>query len=296
VSGMDPLNTYWNPNREDNFTTATEAGRVAAQASGYFFARNEGWVPRSDLPAPDPVQNYASLDSFWNAERGDNFLTATDAGRSAARSAGYLFVRREGWTLIGGGPAPLQCWWNSRRQDNYTTGMAEGVHASQAAGYVFVRNEGYLWNQPSGLCLFWDERRGDNFTAGSREGYLAAAAAGYRFIRGEFGPSQQAPGTVPLKLYWNGEREDNFTLAHPESEAAARTAGYVFVRNEAWVYPNQSSIPSNLDVQRELRSYWNSTRQDHILAIQGEETERTARSAGYELLRVEGYVASRNPG
>lgn len=37
------------------------------------------------------------LDLFWHPGRGDNFLTATIDGRNAAKAAGYVQVRREGF-------------------------------------------------------------------------------------------------------------------------------------------------------------------------------------------------------
>lgn len=288
---MDPLNTYWNATRQDNFTTATEAGRLAAAAAGYRFIRNEGWIPRGDRPAPDAT-SYAPLENYWSGERSDNFLTGSDAGRAEATRAGsgYQLLRREGW-IWKVGNEPLKLWWNAERRDNYTTGSPAGADAATQAGYRFIRNEGHLADQPTGLCLFWNEGRRDNFTSSTNEGRLAAAQAGYRFIRREYGFRAQLPGTVPLKLYWNASRQDNFTLANPASEAAAWQAGYTFIRVEGWVYPTLSAIPSGASFRREVRTYWHQDRLDNILTIEGEETERVARAAGYRFERVEGYFA-----
>jgi hypothetical protein len=33
-----------------------------------------------------------SLDLFWSPQREDNFVTATAAGRQAARDSGYVYV------------------------------------------------------------------------------------------------------------------------------------------------------------------------------------------------------------
>jgi len=86
-----PLEPYWSDDREDNFTTATAAGRDSAIDAGYGFVRVEGYVFTEPQPGTVP------LESYWSNDREDNFTTATAAGRNSAIDAGYGFVRVEGY-------------------------------------------------------------------------------------------------------------------------------------------------------------------------------------------------------
>ncbi len=87
------LKSYWNGNRGDNFTTATQQGEQAAQAAEYSFLRVEGYV------YPDQQPNTVPLKSYWGPARGDNFTTATPQGEQDALGAGYSFVRVEGYVV-----------------------------------------------------------------------------------------------------------------------------------------------------------------------------------------------------
>lgn len=69
-----PLKLYWGAQREDNFSTATGYGEVAAQLAGYSSVRTEGFVFPTERPDTVPLK------LFWSAQRGDNFTTATVAG------------------------------------------------------------------------------------------------------------------------------------------------------------------------------------------------------------------------
>jgi hypothetical protein len=42
--GLVPLKLYYNEERRDNFTTATQDGIRDAEASGYTFVRDEGYI------------------------------------------------------------------------------------------------------------------------------------------------------------------------------------------------------------------------------------------------------------
>ena len=42
--GLVPLKLYYSEDRRDNFTTATEQGRRDADADGYKFVRDEGYI------------------------------------------------------------------------------------------------------------------------------------------------------------------------------------------------------------------------------------------------------------
>lgn len=128
---------------------------------------------------------------FWNAERRDNFTTATAVGEASAGDANYAFVRTEGhvFTQNVAGTVPLLLYWNADRQDNFTTATAEGRRDAEAAGYKFVRVEGYVYEKEHRgtvpLLLYWNAERGDNFTTATAEGKRDAEAAGYQFVRVE---------------------------------------------------------------------------------------------------------------
>lgn len=60
---------------------------------GYSFVRVEAYI------YPVPVSGTVPLYLFWNAARGDNFTTATQAGVNEAWAAGYGFARVEGYVF-----------------------------------------------------------------------------------------------------------------------------------------------------------------------------------------------------
>lgn len=133
------LDLFWSPQREDNFVTATAAGRQAARDSGYVYVRREAFLFPSSSPGTVPLKLY------YNSDRGDNFTSATSEGEQSAIAAGYQFVRVEGYVKPnpGNNLIPLKQYWNSVRQDNFLTGSVAGGQQAIAAGYEFVRIEGY---------------------------------------------------------------------------------------------------------------------------------------------------------
>jgi hypothetical protein len=145
-NGLVPLVLYWNQEREDNFSTASEQGGNDALGSGYGYARVEACVFSS--PQPGTVK----LNSYWNAARGDNFTTATSVGVRSARQAGYTFTRIEGYVYANprAGTIPLRLYWSAEREDNFTTGTEEGARSALEAGYGFARIEGYAY--PASAC------------------------------------------------------------------------------------------------------------------------------------------------
>ena len=136
------LRLYWNPNREDNFTTATLQGRNDAKAAGYQFIRNEGYC------FPEWRKGTKALKLYWNPNREDNFTTATPQGRNDAKAAGYQFIRIEGYCFRKWrkGTRALKLYWNPNREDNFTTATKQGEADAKAAGYQFIRIEGYVYS------------------------------------------------------------------------------------------------------------------------------------------------------
>ena len=144
-----PLKLYYDPNREDNFSTATIQGEQDALGAGYYPVRVEGYL----FPSSEP--NVVPLKLYWNSARGDNFTTATGQGEQEALDAGYNFVRVEGYVspTLKPGLVPLKLYWSQARQDNFTTATAQGEADAQNAGYTPVRTEGYISQSPIGVDI-----------------------------------------------------------------------------------------------------------------------------------------------
>jgi hypothetical protein len=155
---------------------------------GHYQLTYEWHVRRHDAIGPSGT---APLDLYWSASRGDNFSTATAAGRSSARSAGYVHARTEGYLFDRhlSGTIPLDLYWNSTRGDNFTTANATGRTDALNAAYAAVRTEGYLYStqQPGTVPLkqYWNAVRGDNFTTASTFGERDALTSGYTYVRVE---------------------------------------------------------------------------------------------------------------
>jgi hypothetical protein len=126
------------------------------------------------------------LAQFWNADRADNYLDATNNARSLAQASGYQLVRIEGYasTIPGAGLKPLTLLWNNQN-DNFSTGMTDRITYAVSVGYTNVRVQCYIWKNPGRglvpLKLFWSADRTDNYTTASAQGEADALAAGYIF-------------------------------------------------------------------------------------------------------------------
>jgi hypothetical protein len=134
------LKLFYDPVREDNFSTATAEGTKDAEGAGYVLVRNEGRIHKNEGKGLTPLK------LFWHPGRGDNFVTATAAGEQDAKDAGYVFVRVEGFVAKkkAKGLVPLKTFWSDARQDNFATATEEGEEAALAAGYRLVRTEGFV--------------------------------------------------------------------------------------------------------------------------------------------------------
>jgi hypothetical protein len=150
------LKLYWEPGREDNFSTATAQGEADALAAGYYFVRTEAYLFPSSQPGTVPLNQY------WSAARGDNFVTATPQGEADALAAGYSFVRVEGYVYPSPQPntVPLKLFWSGGRGDNFTTATAQGEADALAAGYYFARIEGYVSAKPVSIDIDLDSDLG----------------------------------------------------------------------------------------------------------------------------------------
>jgi hypothetical protein len=131
----------------------------------------------------------APLQLWYNGDRQDNFCTATAKGQSAARTAGYTYVRDEAYVFATqvSGTIPLTAWYNGDRGDNFDTATAQGKADASGARYHYVRNEGYIYAQQVAntvaLQLWYNDDRQDNFVTATPEGQASARSAGYKFVR-----------------------------------------------------------------------------------------------------------------
>ena len=121
------LNTWFSTSRGDHLTTTAPvwAGtlgevRPVGGGSGYVMVRQEGQV---FSPAAPPPAGTVPLVSFWNPERGDNFITADPRWVGLAGADGYTRVRLEGYVYATPrvGSVPLRNFWSASREDNYAT-------------------------------------------------------------------------------------------------------------------------------------------------------------------------------
>lgn len=143
MSGLG-LDLFWNPERGDNFCTATEEGRQAAMDAGYAWVRREGYT----FPSSEPGVKHLKL--FWNPALQDNMTVATPEAEQDALAAGYDFVRTEGYVKSNPGPdtVPLKLYHSQARGDYFLTATGPGETAALDAGYTFVRIEGYGAREP----------------------------------------------------------------------------------------------------------------------------------------------------
>lgn len=142
-----PLHTWYSPSRGDYFTTSDPfwAGRTGDRKSpDYTFVRVEGQVFNPASPHPDGIPLY----SWWNPQRGDNFLTSDPAwrGRPGDVKDGYSLTRIEGYVYRTplAGTVPLQTFWNRETQDNYASSDAMYGHGRTPRGYVGPTVAGYI--------------------------------------------------------------------------------------------------------------------------------------------------------
>ncbi|MGV9277812.1 hypothetical protein [Streptomyces griseosporeus] len=139
---FQPLRSWWNDGRGDNFATGTPEQEASARSANYRSLRVEAWL------WPDDGDNTRSgLYLFWNADRQDYFSTATRQGVDSAVSAGYQYIGVQGYVMgrYEAHTVPLRQYWSADRQDNFLTATPEGIRDAVAAGYTFVRIEGYVY-------------------------------------------------------------------------------------------------------------------------------------------------------
>lgn len=87
IPGSEPLTLFWSAARQDNFSTPP-SGDAAAASAGYERVRVEGFV-RTAPPESGPFSRFRS---WWNADRGDNFLTGALIGDREAVASKYTLV------------------------------------------------------------------------------------------------------------------------------------------------------------------------------------------------------------
>jgi hypothetical protein len=162
--------------------------RTVFDRGGNPLVRFTGDVRASEFRWPSGT---TALDLYWSSTRGDNFSTATEQGRNAAREARYTFARTEAFVLSTSrsGSVPLELFWSASRGDNLLTATDRVKREALDAGYQRVRQEGHIFLSPRPgtvpLKLYWSHSRGDHFTTATEAGSRSAEAAGYRLLHTE---------------------------------------------------------------------------------------------------------------
>ena len=159
--------------------------------------------------------NPTPLWTYWSAERGDHFATATPMGRGDARTAGYERLRSSAVSVLSTqepGTVPLKLFWNPARGDNFTTATHEGERSAIAAGYQFVRIEGYVYET-------------------------------------------EMSGTVPIVSHWNAELSDNATTTEPPTRAGYRRVRIEgFALDQTSMHRDPQTV-LELDTKRQLHDH-----------------------------------------
>ena len=124
--GLLPLFSYWSAVRKDNFATADPAlTRQERLAPDYVRFRLDGEVMHPDAARPSGT---VPLQSWWSAERQDNWTTSDPAYADRPRTIGpdYRPYRVEGFVFDPRGDQPdntlpLHSWYSRVRADNFLT-------------------------------------------------------------------------------------------------------------------------------------------------------------------------------
>lgn len=152
------LVTWYSPSRGDHFsTTQPDWGAAAAprRSPDYERVRIEGAIFSPEAPQPPGT---LPVYSFWNPERGDNFLTSDPAWTSQPSRDGYRRFRLEGYVFEQpvSGTVPLVSFWSGPRADNFATTdpwqrVDQGAVipndrsvTTRGAAYRRFRTEGYM--------------------------------------------------------------------------------------------------------------------------------------------------------
>ncbi len=151
-------------------------------------------------PATASAPKLVPLKLYWNGR--DNFTTATAQGKAEARTAGYQFVRVEGYVFASpqSNTVPLKQYWSAKRHDHMLLGKPL-PRKLKKAGYHPVSVEGYAYT--SRLLNTVPLQRfkygsGDNFTTATAQGENDALMAGFVFqrVEGYVFPAPANPSVV----------------------------------------------------------------------------------------------------
>jgi hypothetical protein len=161
IERVTSLYTWYSRARKDHFTTtdpdwAGVVGDRRVSGDEYELMRIEGRVFSPDAPQPKGTR---PLWSFWNLDRGDNFLTTRSRFVRSRFIEGYKRFRLEGFiytdTSPGPGRALLVSYWNPEAQDNVATTARQGELRSLTSAWQEYRREGFLF--PSGQLVQPDD-------------------------------------------------------------------------------------------------------------------------------------------
>ena len=120
---------------------------------------------------------------------------------------------------------------------------------------------------------------------------VASALAGLFPSRAEAQPKRPFKA---LTLYWSPDRQDNFTTGTKQGRNDAIAAGYQYIRNEGYCVRTSRRWAQWQKGTKALKVYWNPDREDNF-TTSTQQGEADAKAAGYQFIRIEGYVYSSRP-
>ena len=288
-AGTVPVYSWYSPSRGDNFMTSNPAWRGArgdTRSPDYRFVRLEGYV--YDPYAPPP-QGAVPLHSWYDPDRGDNFLT-TNRGWAGVkgvsnRSPNYRYVRREGYVVpYDQNPGevfvdiPVYFQFQYNHTDSRTGlpayGSAADPETMRDVDEALARLNDMM-EQARGL----DSRR------------LVFARAGVRYLPT---PAERTDA-IPLFLWYSLSRKDNFLTTNPAwrigPEEENRSPDYRPVRKVGLLFRPDRRQPSGTIP---VYSWYSPGRGDNFLTSNpvwhGERGD--TRSPDYRFVRLEGYIYS----
>jgi hypothetical protein len=171
--------------------------------------------------------------------------------------------------------------------------------AEEGAKPSWLRKEGcVLTKRDEGVAPFFDElAQGLESSAISRRKAikLGGSALVASALAGLFPSRAVAQPIRPFKsltLYWSEAREDNFTTGTKQGRNDALAAGYQYIRNEGYCFRSSRRWAQWRKGTVPLKLYWSEARGDNFTTAT-KQGEADAKAAGYQFIRIEGYVYSK---
>lgn len=304
-AGTVPVYSWYSPVRGDNFMTSDprwRGERGDRKSPDYTFVRMEGYVYDPNRPQP---QGTVALYSWYNPDRGDNFIT-TDRHYAATKGAdnkgpNYRFVRREGYVLprvisdSGFVPTvtiPVHFHFLHSTTDS-TTGLPgfdttvtrdDGSRVTQTITMLDLDQALSDMNSQLDAARGVDSRR------------LTFVRSGMNYI--PFEETDDLETVRPINAWWSGRRQDNFATTNPAwviegTEGEQKSPDYKPAGRLGVLYRADRPQPAGtIPVYHWYRHETGGViRADNLITsdpawagVRGDSRD------GYDFIRIEGYI------